>query len=156
MSCIQVLGIGSPFGDDQVGWKIVDILEQHATLKKYVPQKLHFAILDRPNINLLQHIDKTATVMLIDAMKSGENIGTLHRYENPQTNTPAGLLSTHGMGVAQALQLGMILDELPKKIILYGIEIDEVLLQSELSPRVKDAAYQLAEIIVKELLPAFK
>ena len=152
MTPIHVFGIGSPFGDDQAGWKVVDILLQKNTLKKFIPRFLHVETLDRPGMSLLAHFNENSIVILIDAMKSGSVVGSLYRYENPQLTVPDGLLSTHGMGVLQALQVGLALNKLPQQVILYGVEIDEIKLASSLSKPVEKAIVNLADQITDELL----
>lgn len=152
MSSIQLIGIGSPFGDDQAGWKVIDILKEKNNFKNYIPRRLNFMTLDRPGINLLACMDINSIIILIDAMKSGCDIGSLHRYENPQLHFPETVLSTHGMGVIQALQLGLALDQLPKKLIFYGIEIGKLTKTSDISHAIETAILILAERLEDELL----
>ncbi len=156
MSIIQVIGIGSPFGDDQAGWKVANILRHNETFQASIQKHLQFEILDRPGIGLLQSINKDATTIIIDALKSRSDIGKLHRYENPHIDAPEILLSTHGLGIIQALQLGAVLGELPKQIILYGIEIGEVMFDTQLSQPIQKAILELAEVVAKELQKLLK
>lgn len=151
MSYIQVFGIGSPFGDDQIGWKVVEHLIQNKTLQTYIPTKLQLEILDRPGISLLTRLNRDATIFLIDAIKSGAEVGKLHRYTNLHINSAAIGFSTHGLGIIQALELGAVLGELPKHIIIYGIEIGEIVLQTTFSQTIQKAVQDLTEIISNDI-----
>nr|WP_255666671.1 MULTISPECIES: hydrogenase maturation protease [unclassified Legionella] len=149
---IKVLGIGSPFGDDQAGWKVIEILKQQIVLPSKVAPYVMIESHDRPGIRLLELINNAHTVFLIDAIKSNNVIGTIHRFNKDDILEPANQFSTHGIGVWQALQLASALNTLPNNIILYGIEIDAIVLDSTLSPCVQSAVEQLAGQLKKELI----
>lgn len=121
---IKVLGIGSPFGDDQIAWRIVKLLQQSEGLKPYDPHILQIEPHDRPGVRLLHLMEGAAIVFLIDAMVSGHPPGTLHRFENEAIEILPDRVSTHDLGLAHTLQLGRSLNQLPAHIVLYGIEID--------------------------------
>lgn len=149
---LKVLGIGSPFGDDRVGWAVVEMLQKKPELMPYIPEQLYLEKIDQPCISLLDSVRKTRTVILIDAIKSGSPLGTIHQYENPQFEDKFSLFSTHGMGINQVLQLGAILNNLPEEIFLYGIEIDQINYEEVISRSVYKAAESLAEIIALKIL----
>lgn len=137
---IKVLGIGSPFGDDQAGWKVVENLQNQKNISPGVKIEQH----DRPGLRLLELMHDADIVYLIDAVKSGKKIGTLYRLEESEINENIDLLSTHGMGISQALELGRALNILPKTIILYGIEIDKAIIQKTISTQVMQAIQSLS------------
>jgi hydrogenase maturation protease len=158
VNLIKVLGIGSPFGDDQVGWKVADALKQqismHANIAPFVIIENH----DRPGGRLIELMSEASTVFIIDAIKSNSEIGTIHRFKNNDIFELENRLSTHNMGVSQALQLGKALNALPNNIILYGIEIDIIVLETTLSQQVESAieqvAVQLKNEIIRHYIPA--
>lgn len=151
MKLIKIFGIGSPFGDDQAGWHTVNILRQKKALAQYIPHFVHFEQLDRPGIGLLQRMRDAKAVILIDAVKSGANLGTLHQFENLAIKNIECTLSSHGIGVIQTLQLGVVLNELPELTILYGIEIGETGCGTSISLPVKTAANKLAGLIIQRV-----
>lgn len=114
---VRVVCIGSPFGGDQLGqWA-------YARLQRSLPDAaLHY--LDRPGAGLLAALRGARKVILVDAVKTGGVFGTLHRiegegiYRQLQRHT-----STHGFGLADALQLAARLDELPPRVVLHGMEL---------------------------------
>lgn len=114
MKTIKVLGIGSPFGDDQVGWKVIELLKSHLPFSEHITLGQH----DRPGARLLELMGGANTVYLIDAIKSGHPLGTIHCFKNTEIFTIKNHLSTHDLGLAQALQLAKALDVLPEHVIL--------------------------------------
>ncbi|KTD73750.1 hydrogenase maturation protease [Legionella tucsonensis] len=151
MNLIKVLGIGSPFGDDQAGWKVIEILKQQIVLPSRITQYVMIESHDRPGIRLVELINNAHTVFLIDAIKSNKGIGTIHQFKKDEITDPENQFSTHGIGVLQALQLASALNVLPNNIIFYGIEIDVIALDSSLSPCVQSAVEKLATQLKKEL-----
>ena len=120
---IHIIGIGSPFGDDQLGWQIVDALEHSSSLPASW-QSVSFIKADRPGINLLELMRDCDTVIIVDAMKSGAPAGTIRRFNDAEIEQNDIPLSSHGFGVAAALTLARALDQMPKTLVLYGIEAD--------------------------------
>lgn len=73
---------------------------------------------------LIEAWEGAETVILIDAVRAGSPPGTLHRVDPHARSVPARLFScsSHVFGVAQALELARILNRLPPRIVVYGIE----------------------------------
>ncbi len=69
VSGVLILGIGSPAGDDQAGWLVVDALSE---LGLDAREGVVLAKLDRPGANLVAKFESAEHVVLIDAMQSGE------------------------------------------------------------------------------------
>ncbi|EHL30424.1 hydrogenase maturation protease [Legionella drancourtii] len=152
MNLIKVLGIGSPFGDDQVGWKVAEALKKHISKYANIPQHVLIESHDRPGIRLIELMREASTVFIIDAVKSNSEIGKIHRFKNKEIFASENRFSTHDIGVSQALQLGGALNALPDNIILYGIEIDTIEFGSNLSQRVKCAMEQVVVQLTNEII----
>lgn len=67
-----------------------------------------------------------AEVVLVDAITAGAQPGTVHelrcqdgRWTTPPPRAPA---STHGLGVAEAIELGRAIGRLPREVTLLGVE----------------------------------
>ena len=144
MTELRILGIGSPFGDDQLGWAVVHLLQQQTSLHRFMPKQLQMTCCDRPGMHLLELMRNAKTVFLIDAIKSGAPLGTLHCVTNKQIEDVGNALSTHGLGIAEAMKMGAALNELPEQVVLYGIEIGEPQLQFTLSEAITKAIQDLA------------
>ena len=63
-------------------------------------------------------------VILIDAVHSGAQPGTIHRFDVHTQTIPTKFFhySTHAFGVAEAIELARALKQLPQNLIVYGIE----------------------------------
>lgn len=151
MSTLHILGIGSPFGDDQLGWEVVKLLQQRPTLHCFHPDHLSMTYCDRPGMHLLELMRSAETVFLIDAIKTGAPIGTLHRFENEAIETIDDPLSTHALGVAAAMKMGAVLQLLPKKVVLYGIEIYDPQREPSLSKPTTEAIKSLSVRIENDI-----
>ena len=67
-------------------------------------------------------------VVIVDAVISGSQPGTIHRVNALSTRLQKGFLrsSSHLFGVSEAIELARELNELPKTLVLYGIEAESV------------------------------
>ena len=156
MSELHVLGIGSPFGDDQLGWGVVKLLQQRASLSQFTPDQLHMAYCDRPGMHLLELMRPAQTVFLIDAIKTGAAMGTLHCFQNEEIENISNTLSTHALGIGEAMKMGAALQTLPRKVVLYGIEIGDVSYQFTLTEPIEQAIKLLAARIENDILTAIE
>lgn len=146
---IKILGIGSPWGDDQVGLYVIEMLTNNYKRTPTVLIEGH----DRPGVRLLDLLQGAHIVYLIDAVKTNQaNVGKIHRLQNEEIHALPTLLSTHNIGVAETLKLGRVLNMLPPTIIFYGIEINVIERPTgNLTKTVAQAAEQLALNIAKEI-----
>ncbi|MGC2197067.1 MAG: hydrogenase maturation protease [Terriglobales bacterium] len=71
-------------------------------------------------IDVWQHADHA---ILVDAVVTGAPAGTIHVWDGRghalDSKTPA---STHGLGIAEAVELARLLNRLPSRLEVYGIE----------------------------------
>jgi hydrogenase maturation protease len=141
-----VLGIGSPWGDDQAGWLVIDALRNGRTLPGVTLAKL-----DRPGVMLLRYFEGASRVVVIDAMQAGGAPGEIRRLDEATWGDYVGGLSSHGMGVLDALQLAAALDALPQQLDLYGIEAGTAGAGEDASATVQQAATTLAVSLAAEL-----
>lgn len=118
-----LVGLGSPFGDDQVGWRVAlaleDMLRGGAD-----PQPVQILCLDRPGPALLNAIAGRDAAILVDATADGSPPGMVHHpaaeavMDNPRS------ASSHELGPGHALQLGHALGILPPRVSIYLVSID--------------------------------
>jgi hydrogenase maturation protease len=62
-----------------------------------------------------------------------------------------GSLSSHGLGVASAIEMARALGTLPRQVVVYAIEGERFGLGEDLSPRVAAAVSQLVDRVLGEL-----
>lgn len=140
-----VIGIGSPFGDDQAGWKVIEYLEEGV-----LPGSLNILKLDRPGPELINHLKGFDRVTLIDALldQKADAGKTLElSLEHLEQLTAA---STHGFGLAQTLALAKALGQLPEDLRIFAITGTRFQPNDCLNPTVKTAAQELAQRLVDE------
>ena len=71
MKRIKIIGIGSPFGPDQLGWDVVTQL-QHTLAEKTNDYQLNFIQCDRPGLRLLEFMQDTDMTILVDAIEQSQ------------------------------------------------------------------------------------
>lgn len=87
-------------------------------------------------------------VILVDAVLTGSPVGTVHVWSGKALKVPSNpQVSSHGFGVAEAINLARILQLLPKTLTVYGIEgknfgIGETV-SAEVLKSVEDVARQI-------------
>jgi len=154
MTDVAVIGIGSPAGDDQAGWLVVDALRR-ANLLQRLPCTVRLLALDRPGARLIREFEDANVVVLVDATCSGAPPGSIRRIDRIECIGRGRSLSGHEFGVAPALQLAEALGLLPASIWIYGIEIQTAEVDGGPSVFVTAAANKLAQIIADELVQNF-
>ncbi|MFP4154210.1 MAG: hydrogenase maturation protease [Halothiobacillaceae bacterium] len=115
----RVIGVGSPFGDDRLGWDVVRCLADRFGARA----ELEFLVLDRPGPGLLEKLAGAARVVVVDAMRSGAAPYTLVEIDPGRAGALESFTSSHGVGLAETLALGRALGQLPKGLRLFGIEM---------------------------------
>lgn len=144
---VLVLGIGNLLlSDEGVGVKAVEELENRYDCSDAVE------IVDggTSGSELLPYFDDRSHILIIDAVKTGNQPGTIVRIENP----PAFFqkkISPHQIGLADVLGLAAITDNLPRNITLFGIEPKELSTGLDLSTDVARNLSRLVDMVVAEL-----
>ena len=140
-----VLGIGSPHGDDQVAWLLVDRLEDRAEIP------VAWARLAGPS-HMLDHVDGCSRLIIIDCCESGAGPGEITRLSWPDPRIARQHShSSHGFGIAEMLALAEQLGRLPSEVILYGIEKKHCSPGMPLSVEVTDGLAKLEHELLGEL-----
>jgi hydrogenase maturation protease len=151
---IKILGLGhSMRGDDEIGLIAVQRwIDEHGD--SYPEDQVEADILESPGLNLLGNISGFEAALLVDAVQSGAQAGTVHILaEEDLASFADGSGSAHGWGAAETLSLGhrLVPEDMPPRIILIGIEAIQFELGEGLSPGVKAAVPKAVEAINQEL-----
>jgi hydrogenase maturation protease len=131
-----IVGIGNPDrGDDAAGRAAA------AGLKARGPKDLRVIESDGEATALLAWFSEADEVILIDAALSGATPGTVGRFDVNEAALPTGRfgISTHGFGLAEAIELARTLGCLPRRCVVYVIEGRSFALGERLSPEVEAA-----------------
>jgi hydrogenase maturation protease len=139
-----VLAVGSPHGDDQAGWQVVERLQRE-------PVEGIEAILVRTPLELLEHLKPRAALVIVDACRSGAEPGTILRTEWPDSRLGGcDGPSTHGFGVVRVLELAAALGRLPSRVVLLGVEANACGPAGKVSPAVTHALDELYALVLAE------
>jgi hydrogenase maturation protease len=90
-------------------------------------------------------------VVLVDAVVTGAPVGKVWLWDGGQVTTQGSIpISTHGYGVVEAIKLARILDRLPKRLRVFGIEGRLFDIGGDISPEVVSAVEEVAQQITTE------
>lgn len=132
----MIIGIGSENrGDDLAGWEVVDRLETVRGCKH-----------DGEPATLLELISSADHVVLVDAMRSGHPVGTVQHFDAAAGPLPSAVCrSTHGVGVAEVVELARLFGTLPRNCTVIGIEGSNFAIGSTMSGEVAAAIDSVVE-----------
>ena len=146
---LLVIGIGQEFrGDDAAGLLIARRLREMLGPEVAILEKSGAAG------DLLAAWQGADAVILADAVQGGGPPGKIYRFPVHEAALPAELFpaaSTHAWGVAQAVALGQVLQQLPPFLVVYGIEGRDFGIGQTLSPAVAQAIPAAARLIRQEI-----
>lgn len=152
MRLVRVIGCGTPdAGDDAVG-----LLAVRAARERLASMGVEVLESASPLdlVHLLEGADAAVVVDAVRAPSGGRDPGELIRVEAaPGEPLPAELrssLSSHGLGLAEAVGLAAAFEPTPRVVVL-GIEAAEVAAGAGLSPAVAAALPRLVERVLAEV-----
>ena len=125
MNSLTVIGIGSDYGDDQIGWRIVDCLRHRFNQCS----AMQFLSCRRSIFDWWSDSGDATTVIFIDALAGDMATGRLLRFRISPTDVDNhslpcfSRLSSHGLQLADAIILGQRLGQLPPLVEVWGISV---------------------------------
>ena len=134
---LLVLGVGNAGrGDDAAGLEVA---------RRVGAAGIRAVELGEP-IALLDAWDGASEVIVVDAVRSGAEPGTVHRLDARAGPLPARRFqaSTHHVSVAGVVELGRSLGRLPDRLEVYGIEGGRFEAGNVLVPAVRRAVEEVA------------
>jgi hydrogenase maturation protease len=143
-----VLGIGNAErGDDAAGRAVARLLQGR------LPDDVEIAELEGEAMELLARFEGADAAFLVDACWSGAPAGSVRRLDVNVTPLQQGLfsLSTHGFGLAEAVELARALAQLPPYCVVYAIEGATFETGAPLSPAVAAAVADVAGRVQTEI-----
>ena len=142
---MKIIGCGNAErGDDQAGALVACRLREHGIEAEAV---------DGGALEFLQAWGEEPDVIVIDAVVTGAALGTVFRWDAGSLALPhKAAISSHGFGLAEAIQLARILGRLPRRLQVFGIEAREFAIGASMSPEVRKAAEDLADSLANELV----
>ncbi|MFW2373626.1 MAG: hypothetical protein ACN4GM_10935 [Gammaproteobacteria bacterium] len=117
---IHLYAIGSPIEQDNLAWLLVEKLQPQLTAQ--FPE-LYIEYFDRPGMQLVNELSDKNRVLLVDTLLS-EKSGDIQLLQAEELQLQTSSFSSHGFGVAEALQLSQQLNLLPETLWILGIPAD--------------------------------
>jgi hydrogenase maturation protease len=104
---------------------------------------------------VLARLEGADAAFIVDACISGLRSGEIHRFEvggAPLPHATFGGASTHGLGLAEALELARTLGALPACCVVYAIEGESFEIGAPMSPPVAAAVAVVADRLRKDIM----
>ena len=134
---MKVIGVGNEWrSDDGAGLEVA--------------RRLGGRQLQGEPIGLVEAIDGTDELAIVDAVFSGAPPGTVHEFEAGAEPLPVaifGASSTHALGLAEAIEIARSLGRLPARVRVLGIEGARFDYGRGLSPEVEAAVEECTRSI---------
>jgi hydrogenase maturation protease len=150
-----LIGLGNPIlGDDAVGWKVVEQVEQQLQqLRHEIQGTLDIEYLSIGGLGLMEHLVGYDRAIIVDAIFSGKAApGTIstQMLEEIFDATSGHTISVHDTSLQDAINLAQKIGvHMPKKLIVLGIETDSIDNFSEtLTAHVEAAIPRAMDIVI--------
>jgi hydrogenase maturation protease len=147
-NAMLVIGIGNEYArDDGAGLHVVRKLKETA--------RHNFGILEHSGegASLIEAWKGATSVIVIDAVRSGAEPGRVYRFDGCRAPLPGQPFrgSTHAFGLYEAVELARSLNQLPRRLIVYGIEGQDFTAGTIVSPAVELAIGKVAQAVLEEV-----
>lgn len=140
-----VIGVGSPIGDDRLGWLATELIRQREL--PGVATRLVAAPVE------LTHVSGTWDCwVVIDACIGGDPVQSIQCFDWPDDRMAAARFSgTHDLGLVDALRLAESLHALPRRVRIVAGAVAEGSLSLDVSTAARDLADRIGEFVVREV-----
>lgn len=144
---ICLAGLGSPQGDDDLGWRVVTTVRQRLSIRPSAlgpSERWLSCVCLASEASLLDFLEGAGTLIVVDAILTGGVPGSRWRLVWPWKECP-GLQkwSSHGLQLGQMLSLAESLGRLPRCVELWGVEIDPVQTSTAVAQAVRELTDEL-------------
>ena len=146
---VLVMGIGNLLLQDEgAGVRAVEEFERRFE----TPDCVELLDGGTSGIELLQYIQGRDVLILIDVVRNGTPSGTLSRFEGEEV--PALFqkkISPHQLGISDLLATARLIDKMPQKVVLFGIEPESIDTGLELTEEIAGSINRLTEMVAEEI-----
>ena len=140
-----VIGVGNLYRrDDGAGIHVVNQLKKKAPTLDAIDVALG-------SVEILEAMIGYERVIIVDAMVTGAEPGSYFHVNIAMGDEPPVVSYSHGIDLITTLELGKRLytDQMPKELMVIGIEVEDTLTMSEeCTPRVRDAVEKVVDEII--------
>jgi len=102
-------------------------------------------------INAWQESD---TAFVIDSVVSDAESGTIHRFDGLLDDIREDLFpgySTHAFSIPETIKLARVLNRLPGRLVIYGIEAEKLSSGADLSRNVSSGVEEVVQLVANEI-----
>jgi hydrogenase maturation protease len=148
---VLVIGVGNRFRhDDSVGCEVAQAIQEFAIAGVDVREE------SGEGASLMEAWKGAGFVIIVDAAASDSPPGTIHELDAHARSIPTDFFhySSHAFGVAEAIELARALQQLPPRLLVFGIEGRDFSAGVGLSPEVKRSATEVVERITRRVSSA--
>ena len=144
----RVICVGNAWrGDDAVG--------RHAAclLRERLGPSFDVVESDADGLALLDLAEGAESIILIDAVKGAGPPGSTIRLDLSEESRWRSIVpcSSHALGIADAIDLARVLGRLPKRMVLYGVELESDVSGTSLSRPVREGLANVVEQVAEEV-----
>ena len=148
---IRVIGMGSPHGDDQVGWRAVVRLRDSMAFQESYGDQVELSTCRTPLDGFLDDAKVSRAVIVLDAVVSGSRPGTVMRIEEELLSSIRSPYSSHGYNVSQMVELGRAMDVLPEHLVVIGVEVTACEPNAVMGEQLQRVLERMEELVREEL-----
>jgi hydrogenase maturation protease len=148
VSGVVVIGVGNLLrGDDGAGLAAAERIEKRA------PEGVRVVLCEQEPSRLIDAWQGAWAAAIVDAVSSGAEPGTLHRFDASAEPVPAQAFrsSTHAFGIGEAIELARALGRLPERVVVHGVEGAEFRSGEGLTPAVEGALGEVVDAVLADV-----
>jgi hydrogenase maturation protease len=144
---MKIIGVGNESRrDDGIGVLVARSLKQQS-----IPG-VKVEVQEGDGASLMEAWKDESHVIVIDCAASGAPPGTVHHFFAQETKLDSHFFAgnTHTFGIAEAIELGRVLRELPQTLEVYAIEGEDFSPGTQIGSAVREAADQVIHNILSK------
>ena len=146
---IVILGLGNILMKDEgLGVHAVGELA-----KQGLPENVEVVDGGTAGLGAFAPLNNVEKLIIIDALKAGKAPGTIYRLQpkDLSNNSHSHTLSLHQIGVLETIAIFEKTGDLPREIVIIGVEPKEIALGTELTDEIKNKLPDVVKAIQKEI-----
>lgn len=117
---VQVVGLGSALGVDQLGWLAVQRLDSAGLKQRYPAGQVNLSLCQSPAL-LVARFAAAQALIILDAYYADDHAGRLRRFSAAELGSIQRPASSHGYDLKQALSLWQVLEKSSPAVSIFGI-----------------------------------
>ena len=144
----HVVCFGNPWhGDDGFGLHVYRRLQELEAL----PRGSRIFDAGTAGLDAVACFEGCSSAVIVDAVRAGGSVGTVHRLAASDLERPGGEFSLHDLGITSLLAALAAVSREPPEIVVIGAEVGEIRPFAErLSPALEAAVPEAVRLILRE------